>query len=284
MASPTLTDQLRSLGIVVESLATDLVAFGALPSAHGKLDGADVLDENLREVWADLVVHYHDLAHALSRLETMRRPYVQRQVEVLGLGAAPRDLQLCLTGSAPSPWITVGFPPAQITMSLLWGLPFPDRSARFIYCALALEHFYYEQHALAIAKDVRRVLANDGVFRVVVPDIERYVRAYAAGDEEFFAKHRSFWEWAKHMHTPMDYLQGMSGTGMGRGPGGFFDHKMGYDFDTLARLLRTAGFARVERREYMQSDHVELRIDHVSHDASFGHAGQSYNLFVEASD
>src|SRR5215216_2093419 len=108
MASSTLTDQLRALGIVVESLAANLVGFAALPSAHGKLDGpeVEVLDEMLRDVWADLAVHYHDLAYVLSRLETMRGPYLQRQVEALGLGAAPRDLHLCLTGSAPAPWIT----------------------------------------------------------------------------------------------------------------------------------------------------------------------------------
>jgi predicted SAM-dependent methyltransferase len=280
----SLTEETRALGILLEEIAASLLGFCALPSAQGRLAAPEtpILDEMLRDAWLDLLVLHHDMAHVVSRFRTMRATYVQRQVEALGLGANPRDLQISLTGSAPPPWITCGFPPARVVMNLLWGLPFPDGSARFVYFALALEHFYYEPHALAVLRDIRRVLGG-GVLRVVVPDIEGYVRAYAAGDEEFFTEHQRFWPWAEHMHTPMDYLLGMSGAGMGRGPGGFFDHKTGYDLRTLSRLLLAAGFARVEPRAYMDSPHPELRIDHVSHDAAFGHGGRSYNLFVEAS-
>jgi len=277
MADRKLAEQLRGLGVIVEEIAASLAGFGALGNG-----GDPALDEMLLDTWSDLVVDAHALANVLSRLNMMRGPYLQRQIEALGLGDSPRDLQLCLTGTAPAPWITVGFPPARVTMNLLWGLPFPAGSARFVYCALALEHFYYEHHARNILGDIRRTLAEGGVLRVVVPDIEKYIRAYAAGDEAFFAKHRALWPWAKHMHTPIDYLLGMSGAGMGRAPGGFFDHKTGYDFAALSRLLAATGFSNVVRRDYMESDHAELRIDHASHDAAFAHDDQNLNLFVEA--
>ena len=280
MAERSLTDDLRSLGAIVEEIGASLVAYAALQDAGGD-EPAAATTAMVKEAWADVVVCHHDLANVLSRLETLRGPFLARQVAALGLGDAPRDLQLSLTGRAPTPWITIGFPPAQVVMNLRWGLPFPDESARFVYFALALEHFYYEEHALQILRDTRRVLASDGVLRIVVPDLEKYIRAYAAGDDAFFIAHRKFWPWAQRMHTPMDYLQGMSGSGMGRIPGGFFDHKMGYDLATLTRLLGAAGFSRIEKHEYMVSDHPELRIDHVSHDAAFGHEGRNYNLFVE---
>ena len=284
MADRTLADQLRGLGVLVEEVAANLAGFSALPAAGGNLTGELVpaLDETLLGAWDDLVVHVHGLANVATRLAMMRGPYLQRQVEALGLGDAPRDLQLCLTGHAPPPWITVGFPPARVTMNLAWGLPFPAGSARYVYFALALEHFYYEHHARAILVDIRRTLAPGGVLRVVVPDLEKYIRAYAAGDEAFFTRHRALWPWAQHMHTPIDYLLGMAGAGMGRGPGGFFDHKTGYDFAALSRLLAAAGFSSVVRRDYMQSDHPALRLDHTSHDASYAHDDQNLNLFVEA--
>lgn len=265
---------LRSLGAIVEQLAGDLVAYSALR-------GDAAMEDSLHTAWVDVITSYHDLAGVLSRLATMRATYLERQVAALQLGADPRGLLLAITGHAPAPWITVGFPPARVVMNLSWGLPFRDGSAHRVYFALALEHFYYEQDALAVLRDVHRVLDASGVLRLVVPDLEKYIRAYAAGDDAFFAAHRRFWPWAERMHTPMDYLQSMSGSGMGRGPGGFFDHKMGYDFATLSRLVRAAGFTSIERREYMQSEHAELRIDQVSHDASFGHDGQNFNLFVE---
>jgi predicted SAM-dependent methyltransferase len=281
MPEPSPTEQLRGLGTVVEELAAELVAYSAMRDPGPSDAVGAAMADTLHGAWVDVITGYHDLAGVLSRLATLREAYLERQVAALQLGPDPRGLLLSLTGHAPAPWITVGFPPARIVMSLRWGLPFRDGSAHRVYFALALEHFYYEHDALAVLRDVRRVLAPGGVLRIVVPDLEKYVRAYAAGDDAFFTAHKRFWSWAERMHTPMDYLQGMSGSGMGRGSGGFFDHKMGYDFATLSRLLRDAGFAAIERRDYMQSEHVELRIDHVSHDASFGHDGQNFNLFVE---
>ncbi len=115
-----------------------------------------------------------------------------------------------------------------------------------------------------------------------MPDLEKYLRAYVAGDRRFFDKHREFWSWAEHARTPLDLTLMMAGSGLARGPGDFSGHQTGYDLETLRALLIEAGFAQVAPRAYQESPHAELCIDHLSHDASYGDGKQNYNLFVEA--
>ncbi len=259
-------DPLIDIHRLVYRVAADLAAFaGASPVGPGEL--AQARDALLR------------LAQKLDR---HRAAYVAEQLGRLHLPRDARDLQICLTGRAPAPWLNVGLPPADLAINLAWGIPLPEASARYVYFALALEHFFYRADAQAILAEVRRVLRAGGVLRVVVPDIEKYVRAYVAGDREFFDRHRQFWAWAHLLRTPMEHLQLMSGSGQGRGPSDFFAHKNGYDYETLSLLLRDAGFTSVARSEYLHSEHEGLAIDGVSHDAGFGSGGQNFNLFVEA--
>ena len=59
-------------------------------------------------------------------------------------------------------------------------------------------------------------------------------------------------------------------------------HKFGYDFETLARLLTTAGFAAVEASAFMASRHEALRVDEASAVAGAHSDEIAYSLFVEA--
>jgi SAM-dependent methyltransferase len=58
--------------------------------------------------------------------------------------------------------------------------PFPDASARVIYSAHTLEHLSRDEGARFL-RECHRVLAPDGVARIVVPDLRAILDAYEKG-------------------------------------------------------------------------------------------------------
>jgi hypothetical protein len=125
------------------------------------------------------------------------------------------------------------------------------------------------------------VLSPRGRFRVVVPDLERCLRAYAEDDRAFFEDRREVWSWWPEARTRLEGF--LSYAGAGPRPGHFLDaHKFGYDLETLEHALGQAGFTRVERSDYMESADPVLRVDHASLVAGASSGGRHYSLFVEA--
>ncbi len=59
------------------------------------------------------------------------------------------------------------------------GLPVPPNSCRGVYASHVLEHLTREDFEKALA-EVYRILAVGGLFRVVVPDLEKAARSYVA--------------------------------------------------------------------------------------------------------
>jgi predicted SAM-dependent methyltransferase len=220
------------------------------------------------------------LAAALHR---QRQAFMRRQLTVLGLHRSSRQLRLHL-GAADSPlpgWVNIDHWPAQLAMDLRWGLPFANGAAQAVYLCHVLEHCYYPDEALAVMADIRRVLARDGVARIVVPDIEQCLRAYVRRDRRFFAARRAQWPWWPPTSTRLESFLGYAGVGAS--PDAFVSsHKFGYDYETLRVLLRRAGFGRVERSAFMRSRDPALRIDEASLVAGAKHGRRYYSLFVEA--
>jgi predicted SAM-dependent methyltransferase len=146
---------------------------------------------------------------------------------------------------------------------------FPSGSARFIYASHVLEHLDYSRDASLFAKESHRVLVDRGVLRVIVPGIEKIIRAYVADDASFFAVQAS-------MHPPecTTKLEHLMYALQQHG-----EHKYGYDFDTISKLLRGAGFKEIVRSDYNASAFEELRIDYrqLKDDK-----GQFLSLYVDA--
>src|SRR6185503_15906525 len=108
--------------------------------------------------------------------------------------------------------------------------------------------------------EIRRVLTPGGIVRIVVPDIEQCLRAYADGNDSFFAERRRQWRLPENLTNLESFL---AYAGAGPDPEALFDHhKFGYDFTTLARALERAGFRDVRRCSYQGSRHAALRVDH----------------------
>lgn len=103
-------------------------------------------------------------------------------------------------------------------------LPFPDASAAVIYTSHMLEHLF-PGDALALLREMRRVLSPRGVARVAVPDIEHALRI-ARGEAQCVWP-RSF---ADPQAQAVNYL--------------FCDgqHKYAYNFALLADFAAQAGF------------------------------------------
>ncbi|MCE9574195.1 MAG: hypothetical protein K8W52_13695 [Deltaproteobacteria bacterium] len=259
-------DPLPRLAALIHEIAADL---GALPPG---------LRDPVRK---DLRQFLQRAAAMAGAVRALHGSQVAGQLERLTQDLT-QDLRIAITGTAPPPWITVGFPPATVVANLGRGLPFQNGAARYVYFALALEHFFYPGQAQFLVREIRRVLADDGAVRIVVPDIGAYARAYARDDRTFFEGHRRYWDWAEKVRTPMEFLQVMSGAGGGRGHSDFFGHKNGYDFETLEMLLHDNGFRTVERVAYREGAIAELILDEYSHDAGFACGDESYSLFVEA--
>lgn len=276
----TLNQLLGAVDAGLHDAVHDLAGFGLLDDETGEPPPAE-LEDVRRAAFVELEVARQAITALTANLRVLRKRHLDRQMSKVKVEHG--ELRLSLTGVPAKGWLTVGFPPADVKLNLLWGLPFADGAAALVYFALALEHLHYKHEALRVAREVRRVLKPGGVARILVPDLEVYLRAYAAGDERFFEVHAGFWDWAPNAATPMALTMMMAGNGQARGPSEFFGHKMGYDFATIRALLLEAGFTTVERRAYQESPHPELCVDHLSHDAGFHHDGKWFHMFVEAS-
>jgi len=260
-AAYALEGELRGLGPV----AHDLLRERRLKSARERLVTA--LDA-IRALQADLAA--------------VRGAALVPQLEALGLHAGSRELKVhvgCGGHELPG-WINVDNHPAPLAINLDWGLPLPTGSARYVFVAHLLEHLFHPAQSSRLLREIRRVLAPDGIVRIVVPDIEKYLRAYASGDEAFFAeirRQRGLPVELTNLETLLPY------AGANATPDALLEHhKFGYDFATLAGALERAGFADVRRCGYQRSPHAELRVDDASSNASAQHDGEHLSLFVEA--
>jgi predicted SAM-dependent methyltransferase len=148
-------------------------------------------------------------------------------------------------------------------------LPLEPNSARVIYAEHFFEHLDRFDEAPLFLAACLQALRPGGVLRIVVPDAEKYVRAYCS--EDGWAALTSF-----SPLVPSDQPQG-DVTTMDIVNHHFrqgHQHKWAYDYETLETLIRTVGFARIVRSEYNTSTLSYLRIDSPTRRAE--------SLYVEA--
>lgn len=147
------------------------------------------------------------------------------------------------------------------------GVPLSPNSVRRIRCEHFFEHLDPEQEVPSFLKSCHEMLAPGGVLRVIVPDLERFVKAYAAHDkQQWLALGWDIDHMPSDIRTEMDILNHMF-----RQNG---EHQAGYDFETLKLRLQEAGFSRIERMAFEKSQDAELTKDLDNH--------QPYSLYVEA--
>lgn len=162
---------------------------------------------------------------------------------------------------------------AEAWVDMRFPLRFADNSFRGVYAHHSVEHIDYKDgHGLF--REVHRVLKPGGVFRIVVPDLEVFIRAYASGDEEARARIFSLLP-AHHMQglpgikTPMEMIDHMFRDNK------FNRHLSAWDWETARYRLSEAGFSRVMR----QTVNVSLIPALAGHDKR---DWERHSLYVEA--
>jgi len=168
---------------------------------------------------------------ALMPLETLKARRYAR--------AAPLKLNLgCGSLSLPG-WVNIDLVglPVDLRWNLSRKLPFADNSIDAIFHEHVQEHIDAYQ-GYFLTKECFRVLKPGGIYRVVMPDANKYIRSYMDPHHAFLR------EWRGLPFTPMmSLVEEFYG----------FNHRSIYDYETLDLYMRMAGFSRVEPSEMGKS-------------------------------
>ncbi len=124
-------------------------------------------------------------------------------------------------------------------------IPLPDGSVRYAYSSHTLEHFLPGQ-ALKVVRDVLRVLEPGGVFRVVLPDLERVALAYVA------LQHSPACQFRDREITRVEWADAAAEFCFAATTGheSRFGHHWMYDRRSIGKLLLEAGFSSVRDCEF----------------------------------
>lgn len=138
------------------------------------------------------------------------------------------------------------FPGGVMYGDIVGGLPVAPGSAALLYCSHVLEHLALEDLRTAL-RNCRRVLANDGVFRMVVPDLETMINAYNRSTEKDRAVsfiRATLMAREVRSRTLRSRLRDALGSS---------HHLWLWDYASLADELETAGFRNIRRASFGDS-------------------------------
>jgi SAM-dependent methyltransferase len=138
---------------------------------------------------------------------------------------------------------------------ILKGLPgIIDNSCNAVYCSHVLEHLPYYNIQIAL-KNTYRMLKKEGVFRLVVPDMEVYVNTYLQnkkeGDKWACNRLISSTLMAKE-EQPKNLIHKLSKSI------GNSKHLWNYDFESMSLELEKAGFKDIRRAELNDSENKDF--------------------------
>ncbi|MBA3564052.1 MAG: methyltransferase domain-containing protein [Gammaproteobacteria bacterium] len=145
-------------------------------------------------------------------------------------------------------WINIDLQQdADLQLDVREDLPFEAGTVSIIYSEHFLEHLEYPAEVVHLLRESLRVLEPGGIFSVGVPDAEEVLLQYAQGKLPALLQEWSRdknlqwfprWVWTTPIHLVNFFFR------QGR------EHKYAYDFETLARVLKEAGFVDIGRRDF----------------------------------
>jgi predicted SAM-dependent methyltransferase len=117
-------------------------------------------------------------------------------------------------------------------------LPLSDGVVRHIHCEHFLEHLEHRD-AIKFLTECHRVLDAKGTIRIIVPDAERYMRAYVANDVEFFDRLSNLGGHQEPLR-PKNLVCNQMFRMWG-------EHRFAWDFESLDAAARSVGFSDIRR-------------------------------------
>lgn len=130
------------------------------------------------------------------------------------------------------------------------GLPVETGSCRGVYASHVLEHLCLEDCRVAL-RETRRILAKDGIFRLVVPDLRIYAERFLAASEEGDSSAA-----VRFMENSGLGVRSRSRTplGLARRVLGNSSHLWMWDQASLSSELEEAGFTGIRQAEFGDCD------------------------------
>lgn len=168
-------------------------------------------------------------------------------------------------------WLVLDHKPSRKDQSALVGdaedIPCRDGSCAVLFCSHMLEHVPHFKTA-KILKEFHRVLEDDGMLRILVPDMLKAAKAYVENDRDFYEKALAEDE---NLRTDLGYggffmnfivSPGQDTALLNRNLDKFiggYGHIYAYDFKMLEILLKRCGFDDIRQKDFCDSSVPELR-------------------------
>ena len=194
------------------------------------------------------------------RLRKMRRDLANKTQLKVNLGSG---------GKGAQGWVNVDIQRHHKDQLFPWdiryNLPFEENQVAMILAEHIVEHLEFDEDIPRLFNEAYRVLEPGGHFRIIVPDGEKWAKAYVSGDPSEW-KSLGFPELPDDVPTPMAMLNHVFHQGG--------EHQFAWDIETMTYVLRKAGFDKIHRKSFGESGMKELAIDLPNH--------APYSLYVEA--
>lgn len=172
-------------------------------------------------------------------------------------------------GSGQADWVNIDIGRNHKDQTLPWdirrGLPFSDNQVAMLFAEHVIEHIEFREDVPRLMRDIYRVLEPGGWLRIIVPDGERWLCAYVSQDPQAWAN-LGMSTLPSDMPTPMTMINHIFHQDG--------EHFFAYDFETLAHVLRQAGFTKIQKMAWGHSALEALCLDQPHH--------APYSLYVEA--
>ncbi|MDF7798967.1 methyltransferase domain-containing protein [Pontiellaceae bacterium B1224] len=167
-------------------------------------------------------------------------------------------------------WIDVDIDPQRGDVVVDFGqftaFPLASQSVSCIYGSHVFEHMSI-YITPALFKECCRVLQPGGTLRLILPDVEKSIREYAAGNADFeiFRRRaeRAKKQWGVDNYTMFDCLREdfLSRSGQPILGENALAHQNAWDFETIRKDLREAGFSTVEKTDFQQSGIMDFSFE-----------------------
>jgi len=181
---------------------------------------------------------YSKVQEAVSAVIRNRRPFMQFKTKgyYLDIGCGP---------NMHPQYINLDYtwkPGMDICCDVTKGLPLTDSYVRGIFTEHCLEHLPFEAVPFVL-KECLRVMMPGGLIRVIVPDLEIYVRALVSS-------------------SPIPYGDGDATPAVSFNHIFYeHDHKFVYDSATMSLLLHDAGFVEIAPQSFGKGADPILIVD-----------------------
>ena len=154
---------------------------------------------------------------------------------------------------------------ADIYLNALRRMPFKDNTFKFIHMEHLLEHIQIDRVPIFLSECLR-ILQPGGCIRIVVPDLDIYVKKYYEGDKEFFQpiieKFKSnFDKYKDRLVNKYKYwlIRTPGAVFISRAVRRFYHHNWMYDFETLRVALEEVGFKKATKQQFQESEFDEFK-------------------------